>query len=64
MTNENVPIHYVCTHEKAKDLVDSHSKFWVSNCGCREGRGGCVDACYFKARGMDGGKLVADKAAC
>lgn len=41
MTNENVPIHYVCTHGKVKDLVDSHSKFWVSNCGRREGRGGC-----------------------
>jgi len=42
MTAENTPIHYVCTHEKAKQLVESHSKFWVSNCGCREGRGSCA----------------------
>ena len=49
MTSGGIPIHYVCTHEQARDLVDSHTRFWVSNCGCREGRAGCarsrIDVC-------------------
>ncbi|HEX3045163.1 MAG TPA: 4Fe-4S dicluster-binding protein [Bacillota bacterium] len=43
------PIHYVCTHQEAKELIDSHGTFFVSNCGCRERMGGCkqsrIDVC-------------------
>ena len=38
MAEEKIPIHYVCTHKEAKDLIKQNKKFWVSNCGCREGR--------------------------
>ena len=37
MAEEKIPIHYVCTHNEAKELINKHNKFWVSNCGCREG---------------------------
>lgn len=30
--------HYVCTHGEAKTKIEGHSDFWVSNCGCREGK--------------------------
>jgi ferredoxin len=47
---EYVPIHYVCTHEDARKLAFAHDRFWVSNCGCREGnKDGCkrsrIDVC-------------------
>ncbi len=32
--------HYVCTHEEAKKKIADHDIFWVSNCGCREGKKG------------------------
>ena len=42
-------MHYVCTHKEAAALIKNHSQFWVSNCGCREQRGGCarsrIDVC-------------------
>jgi len=41
MSAESIPIHYVCTLEEARRLVSGRRDFWVSNCGCREGRGGC-----------------------
>jgi len=41
MNAESIPIHYVCTLEEARRLVAGRRDFWVSNCGCREGRGGC-----------------------
>jgi ferredoxin len=34
-------MHYVCTLEQARELISKHSKFWVSNCGCRESGSGC-----------------------
>jgi len=37
-----IPIHYVCTHEKAFELIQARSQFWVSNCGCREERKSCA----------------------
>jgi ferredoxin len=45
-----IPIHYVCTHDAAQGLIDRHERFWVSNCGCREGnKDGCkrsrLDVC-------------------
>ncbi len=36
------PMHIVATHEEARALVDGASFFAVSNCGCRESRGGCA----------------------
>ena len=43
------PIHFVCTHDEAKALLPQQEKFWVSNCGCREGKGTCsqsrMDVC-------------------
>ncbi|HVP58512.1 MAG TPA: 4Fe-4S binding protein [bacterium] len=49
MANEKAPIHYVCTPEKAEELVGAHDRFWVCNCGCREAHGGCgrsrMDVC-------------------
>jgi Pyruvate/2-oxoacid:ferredoxin oxidoreductase delta subunit len=49
MSEQGYPIHYVCTHEKAKELAFKEKRFWVSNCGCREGKGKCersrIDVC-------------------
>ena len=42
MADCNLAMHYVCTHEKARELVQDHNRFWVSNCGCREGRIQCA----------------------
>jgi Na+-translocating ferredoxin:NAD+ oxidoreductase subunit B len=42
-------IHYVCTHAEAERLIRASSWFSISNCGCRESRGGCgqsrMDVC-------------------
>jgi len=44
-----IPIHYVATHDKAKELLNEQKRFWVSNCGCRERKGKCersrMDVC-------------------
>lgn len=49
MSDGKIPIHYVCTKQEARRLVDGHDRFWVSNCGCRERRGECkrsrMDVC-------------------
>jgi Pyruvate/2-oxoacid:ferredoxin oxidoreductase delta subunit len=42
MTNDDFAIHYVCTRQEGRRLADAHDRFWASNCGCREGRGGCA----------------------
>jgi ferredoxin len=43
--------HFVCTREEARTIIDHHSLYWVSNCGCREGGSGCsysrMDVCLF-----------------
>ena len=55
MSKNESPMHYVCTREELKPIVDQHDRFWVSNCGCREGNeAGCKqsrkDVCLmFKA---------------
>lgn len=37
-TNEPEPsFHYISTREEARKIIDAHDRFWVSNCGCREG---------------------------
>lgn len=41
MKKEDLAFHYVCTREQAQKIVGRYNKFWVSNCGCREDRGGC-----------------------
>jgi len=40
--NSNLAMHYVCTHQKAQQLMDAQQRFWVCNCGCRESRGECA----------------------
>lgn len=37
MADQEIPIHYVCTHDEVRELINKTEKFWVSNCGCREG---------------------------
>lgn len=45
------PLHYVCTRHEARGLIASRDRFWISNCGCREARGGCarsrIDVCLY-----------------
>ena len=49
MSEQSYSIHYVCTHEKAKEMAFKQKRFWVSNCGCRERNGKCersrMDVC-------------------
>ncbi|MBM3287954.1 MAG: hypothetical protein FJY88_11485 [Candidatus Eisenbacteria bacterium] len=40
MSSESA-LHYVCTIEEARRLVDRQQDFWVSECWCRGERGGC-----------------------
>jgi Pyruvate/2-oxoacid:ferredoxin oxidoreductase delta subunit len=47
-------MHYVCTREELRTVIDAQKRFWVSNCGCREGKeGGCkrsrMDVCLMFA---------------
>ena len=35
-------MHYVCTMDEARQLVEAETEYWVSNCGCREARGRCA----------------------
>lgn len=32
-------MHFVCTAEKAAELVAAHHDFYIDKCGCREGQG-------------------------
>ena len=58
MNEKDAAFHYVCTHERARELVESHDRFWVSNCGCREGKGNCarsrMDLCLIFAESFPG----------
>ena len=49
MSQQELHIHYVCTHDEAEAMIKKHNQFWVSNCGCREGKGHCsrsrMDVC-------------------
>ncbi|UCE25188.1 MAG: 4Fe-4S binding protein [Candidatus Zixiibacteriota bacterium] len=49
MTENSIPMHYVCTWDEAVQLINGQAHFWVCNCGCREGKGGCersrMDVC-------------------
>ncbi|TET23738.1 MAG: hypothetical protein E3J71_01385 [Candidatus Stahlbacteria bacterium] len=51
-TDEQEPsFHYISTREEARKIIEEHDKYWVSNCGCREGGPGCkrsrMDLCLF-----------------
>ena len=37
MENE-IPLHYVCTRDEARAILYAAEGFWISDCGCREGR--------------------------
>jgi Pyruvate/2-oxoacid:ferredoxin oxidoreductase delta subunit len=49
MSDDVFAMHYVCTPDEARKLINKHERFWVCNCGCREGRGFCtrsrIDVC-------------------
>jgi len=49
MNDNNLAFHYVCTRQEAEAIIDTYSRFWVANCGCRESKGQCdrsrVDVC-------------------
>jgi ferredoxin len=60
MSDQKIPLHFVATREEAKLLIDDAQEFWVSNCGCREPKGGCpksrMDICLdFQENGASGG---------
>lgn len=38
---EELHMHYVATHDESKAIIESHEKFWVMKCGCRESKGIC-----------------------
>ena len=46
---EKPNLHYVCTMEEAKKLIEKEKEFWLGNCGCREKKGECkrsrIDIC-------------------
>jgi Pyruvate/2-oxoacid:ferredoxin oxidoreductase delta subunit len=42
MSQADLALQYVCTHEKAQHFIEAHNLFWVSNCGCRENRKQCA----------------------
>ncbi len=41
MSMSDLAFHFVCTLDEAKGIVDSHKKYWISDCNCREHRGPC-----------------------
>ncbi len=58
--SEQLFMHYVCTMAEAEEMIRARDKFWVSNCGCREGKGICgqsrMDVCLmFDNRGGSSG---------
>ena len=63
-----IPLHYVCTRDAARTMVDGLERFWLSNCGCREERGKCersrMDVCYFGARTMRNERLNVARERC
>ncbi len=48
---DDLNMHYVSTLDEARELVEKHEKYWVSNCGCREPKGECkqsrMDVCLY-----------------
>lgn len=58
MTNQGNPMHFVCTQAEARDLIEENQSYWVSNCECREAKGGCkrsrIDVCLSFTDAEDG----------
>ena len=58
MSDAQIPVHYVVTHEHALKMIREHDHFWVSNCGCRERKGKCerskMDVCLMFDKGIEG----------
>jgi len=56
--HDDLAFHYVCTRDEARNLIKDAERFWVSNCGCREGRDDCkqsrMDLCLFFKPDMGG----------
>jgi len=38
---EELHMHFVCTREEAEGMIEVRDRFWVSDCGCRVGKGHC-----------------------
>lgn len=60
MSQEGFVQHFVCTLDEARGFVERAEEYWVSNCGCREERGGCarsrMDVCLqFRGNTAAGG---------
>jgi len=36
-SNDDPHMHFVATHEEAREMAKGRQNYWVSNCGCREG---------------------------
>jgi len=49
MSKNELGMHFVCTHDEAKTLIDNNDTFWISDCGCRKEKNGCsrsrIDVC-------------------
>ncbi len=58
MDEEEKHFHFVSTREEARRIIDDQERYWVSNCGCREGGSGCersrMDLCLFFDTAMTG----------
>ena len=58
MPDTGKQMHFVCTREELKQVVDKLQRFWVQNCGCREDRGGCkrsrTDVCLTWVESSEG----------
>lgn len=44
MESNKFNIHYVCTLQEAEKLIKNYDSFWISNCGCREKKGTCLQS--------------------
>jgi ferredoxin len=56
LADDKLAMHYVCTREELQTMTDAQKRFWVSNCGCREGnKAGCrrsrADVCLMFTEG-------------
>ena len=49
MGDNDLELHFVCTLDEARKIIDEQDRCWVSNCACREHRGPCkrsrMDVC-------------------
>lgn len=57
LAENDLAMHFVCMREELQALIDNTKRFWISNCGCREGKeGGCrqsrMDVCLMFSDGI------------